>query len=452
VPNFWWRPFTALGLLIFFGLACWALFGATAALAALCAALLLHLLHHWRHIATLNDWLENVDSAEIPRGTGVWDDVFYGLQKLMRRTRHSQSKLSAVLERFQHAAQAIPDGIVMLNEADQIEWCNPVASRHFGLDIERDRGQFIKYLIRQEPFTNYLAAQSYAEPLVFKSPANREMTLSLQLVPFGDGRKLLMSRDVTELERVDTVRRDFVANVSHELRTPLTVVSGFLETFADMDQINPAEGRRYFQLMLEQTRRMERLVEDLLTLSRLESAQNGLPEERIDVPMLLQAIAGDARSLSNGKHDIAVALDAQDGLLGSGDELRSAFGNLVSNAVRYTPPGGKITLRWERKGEEACFSVTDTGEGIEAHHLPRLTERFYRVDHSRSRETGGTGLGLAIVKHVTTRHQARLHIASEAGKGSCFSICFPAHRLLELRPASTGTKAPTSTRAGPAEK
>lgn len=452
MPNFWWRPLIALGLLIFFALLCWAMFGATAALAAACAALLLHLLHHWRNIAALNDWLANADTAELPRGTGVWDDVFYGLQKLMRRTRHSQSKLSAVLERFQHAAQAIPDGIVMLNETDQIEWCNPVASRHFGLDIERDRGQFIKYLIRQEQFTNYLAAQNYTEPLVFKSPANREMTLSLQLVPFGDGRKLLMSRDVTELERVDTVRRDFVANVSHELRTPLTVVSGFLETFADMDQIKPAEGQRYFQLMLDQTRRMERLVEDLLTLSRLESAQNNLGDEHIDVAMLVQAIAGDARSLSSGKHDIAVAIDTPDGLLGREDELRSAFGNLVSNAVRYTPPGGKITLRWERKGEEACFSVTDTGEGIEAHHLPRLTERFYRVDHSRSRETGGTGLGLAIVKHVTTRHQARLHITSEAGKGSCFSICFPAHRLLELRPANTGTQAPTSTRADPAEK
>ena len=435
MPNFWWRPFIALALLIVFGLACWALFGATAALAALCAALLLHLFHHWRHIAALNDWLENVDGTEIPRGgTGVWDDVFYGLQKLMRRTRHSQSQLSAVLERFQHAAQAIPDGIVMLNETDQIEWCNPVASRHFGLDIERDQGQFIKYLIRQEPFINYLAAHNYGEPLVFKSPAKREMTLSIQMVPFGDGRKLLMSRDVTELERVDTVRRDFVANVSHELRTPLTVVSGFLETFADMDQVSPADSRHHFQLMLEQTRRMERLVEDLLTLSRLESAQNMLIEERVNVPVLLQVIAGDARSLSCGKHEISLAIDTSDWLLGSEDELRSAFGNLVSNAVRYTPPGGKIALRWERKGEEACFSVTDTGEGIEAHHLPRLTERFYRVDHSRSRETGGTGLGLAIVKHVTTRHQARLNITSEPGKGSCFGVCFPARRLVEQTP------------------
>ena len=447
MPNFWWRPFIALGLLIFFGLACWVLFGATAALAALCAALLLHLFHHWRHIAALNDWLENVDGAEIPGGTGVWDDVFYGLQKLMRRTRHSQSQLSAVLERFQHAAQAIPDGIVMLNETGQIEWCNPVASKHFGLDIERDQGQFIKYLIRQEPFINYLAAHNYAEPLVFKSPANREMTLSIQLVPFGDGRKLLMSRDVTELERVDTMRRDFVANVSQELRTPLTVVGGFLETFADMDRIKPADSQRYFQLMLEQTRRMERLVEDLLTLSRLESAQNMLTEERVNVPMLLQAIAGDARSLSGGKHEISVAIDTEDWLLGCEDELRSAFGNLVSNAVRYTPAGGDIRIAWKRRGAQAVVSVADNGPGIEARHLPRLTERFYRVDHSRSRESGGTGLGLAIVKHVLTRHQATLEIESAPGAGSTFAAVFPARRLNTAAGAAAAPAAQSGTTA-----
>jgi two-component system phosphate regulon sensor histidine kinase PhoR len=325
----------------------------------------------------------------------------------------------------------MPDGIVILDEADRIEWCNSMAQAHFGLDSERDRGQQISYLLRQPQFADYLNAHNYSEPLTLKSARNRDTTLSIQLVPYGAEQKLLISRDITQLERVEAVRRDFVANVSHEMRTPLTVVGGFLETLLHMERWDEEQTRKHLQLMLDQAHRMQHLVEDLLTLSKLESAQTMLTEERINVPQLVSTLANEARTLSGGRHEIHVALESDLGLLGNEHEIRSAFGNLLSNAVRYTPAAGKITLRWEKKGEEGIFSVQDTGEGIEPQHIPRLTERFYRVDRSRSRETGGTGLGLAIVKHVLSRHQARLQITSGTG-GSTFSACFPANRLLEV--------------------
>jgi two-component system phosphate regulon sensor histidine kinase PhoR len=252
----------------------------------------------------------------------------------------------------------------------------------------------------------------------------------VQLVPFGEGKKLLIGRDITDLERVDAMRRDFIANVSHELRTPLTVVGGFVETLVDAPDLSPADNRGYFNLMLDHTRRMQRLLDDLLTLSQLESAEHALKDESVNMEELAQALQTEAESLSRGRHRIALQIESDAGLKGNLQEIRSALGNLVSNAVRYTPEGGVITLAWRERDGEGVFSVTDTGDGIAAEHIPRLTERFYRVDRSRSRETGGTGLGLAIVKHVLTRHGARLDVQSAPGKGSTFSALFPAQRLL----------------------
>jgi two-component system phosphate regulon sensor histidine kinase PhoR len=259
---------------------------------------------------------------------------------------------------------------------------------------------------------------------------NPDVTLEIQLVPFGDNQKLLLCRDITPLEKIETMRRDFVANVSHELRTPLTVVGGFLETLEDMDHDMPESTRHYFHLMQEQTGRMRRLVEDLLTLSRLESSQNVPQETSIDVPAMLRMVLTEAKSLSNGRHQLSLDCDESLHLNGASEELHSAFGNLVTNAIRYTPDGGDISLSWHLRGNEAVFSVRDTGIGIEPQHLSRLTERFYRVDSSRSRATGGTGLGLSIVKHILTRHQARLEVESESGKGSVFSAVFPAARVV----------------------
>ncbi|MHB1332358.1 MAG: phosphate regulon sensor histidine kinase PhoR [Sulfuriferula sp.] len=429
--DFWWRPALMLGGILFAALLAAALFGVSTGIALFVLGLIGYLVHHLRQMAALIRWLERGERGGIPQAYGAWDDIFYGLERLLRKQKRSTTKLSALLDRFEHAAQAIPDGIVMLNGTDQIDWFNPAASRHFSLDDATDRGQFIGYLIRQAPFHEYLAGHDYSEPLIMKSPASRDVSLSVQLVPFGDKRKMLISRDITQIELIDSMRRDFVANVSHELRTPLTVVGGFLETFADMEHINQADFHRYSDLMQQQTERMRMLVEDLLTLSRLESPQNRLQESAVNVPELAQSLFQDARSLSGEHHQIQLFIECDRWIKGNPDELRSAFGNLVSNAVRYTPHGGSISLRWAVRGGEACFSVSDTGDGIEPQHIPRLTERFYRVDRGRSRETGGTGLGLAIVKHVLTRHQARLLVDSQVGKGSCFAACFPSSRVEE---------------------
>jgi len=377
----------------------------------------------------LSRWLENPDEVDPPDATGTWGDIFYRLQKLQRRQRASRSELTTALEQFEHAAQAVPDGMIILNDNEQIDWCNPASRTYLGLDSDRDRGQFVRYLLRQAHFLEFLDAADYSRRLVCKSPINREVSLSLQLVPFGEGKKLLVARDITELERVDAMRRDFIANVSHELRTPLTVVGGFVETLADAPDLPASESRRYFDLMLDHTRRMQRLLDDLLTLSRLESADHSLKDELVNVQELAQALKAEAESLSRGRHRVSLQLDSGAWLKGNLQEIRSALGNLVSNAVRYTPEGGEIILAWRECDGEAVFSVTDSGEGIAAEHIPRLTERFYRVDRSRSRETGGTGLGLAIVKHVLTRHGARLEIQSIPGKGSTFSAIFPAQRL-----------------------
>src|SRR5574340_141416 len=427
--GFWWRPLGVLASILLVALILWAGSGWIAALGFLAGIQAFVMVRRLWQEFRLSRWLENPDEVDPPDATGTWGDIFYRLQKLQRRQRASRSELSNALEQFEHAAQAVPDAMVILNRSEQIEWCNPASRNFLGLDCDRDRGQFIRYLMRQAYFLDFLDAADYSQRLVCKSPINREITLSLQLVPFGASQKLLVARDITDLERVDAMRRDFIANVSHELRTPLTVVGGFVETLADVRDLPASETRHYYDLMLDHTRRMQRLLDDLLTLSRLESDDHSLKDETVSVAELAQALKSEAESLSRGRHRISLRLDSAASLKGNLQEIRSALGNLVSNAVRYTPDGGEITLAWREREGEGVFAVTDTGEGIAAEHIPRLTERFYRVDRSRSRETGGTGLGLAIVKHVLTRHGARLDIQSTPGKGSTFSAIFPAQRV-----------------------
>jgi two-component system phosphate regulon sensor histidine kinase PhoR len=427
--GFWWRPLSVLASVMLVALILWAGSGWVAALGFLAGVQAFVMLRRLWQEFRLARWLENPDEVDPPDATGTWGDIFYRLQKLQKRQKASRGELTSALEQFEHAAMAVPDGMVILNRSDQIEWCNPASRKFLGLDCERDRGQFVRYLLRQAHFLDFLDAADYSRRLVCKSPINRELTLSLQLVPFGASQKLLVARDITDLERVDAMRRDFIANVSHELRTPLTVVGGFVETLADAPDLPPGESRRYFDLMLDHTRRMQHLLDDLLTLSRLESAEHTLKDEPVNVSELAQVLKGEAESLSRGRHRVKLEIDSGAWLKGNLQEIRSALGNLVSNAVRYTPDGGEITLAWRERNGEGVFSVADTGEGIAAEHIPRLTERFYRVDRSRSRETGGTGLGLAIVKHVLTRHGARLDIQSTPGKGSTFSAIFPAQRV-----------------------
>lgn len=411
----------------------WAIAGRVFALVLFAAGLLFYALMHYRHIAALRRWLQNPKPEAVPQGWGVWDEVFADLYRMLRHQSQSESRLSATLKDFQQASAAMPDGMVILDAADRIEWCNPKAEEHLGLDHVRDKGQQITYLVRQPQFAEYLHSQHFSEPLVLRQSHGADFVLSVQLVPYGDRQKLVISRDITDLERVETMRRDFIANVSHELRTPLTVLGGFLETIAEIKAADGELMRRSVPLMMDQARRMQRLVEDLLTLSRLESAHSPLREEPVNVPDLVRSLYHDACALSGGRHRVTVELAGDDWLNAAEEELRSAFTNLISNAVRYTPERGEIAIGWRRNAEGGVFSVRDTGIGIAPHHLPRLTERFYRVDRSRSRETGGTGLGLAIVKHVLSRHKARLEITSEPGRGSMFRAVFPAERLLAPR-------------------
>jgi two-component system phosphate regulon sensor histidine kinase PhoR len=424
------RSAWALAGITMAGLIAWPLAGSEWALAFVCLGLLLLLAHHVANLAALAGWLRDPLARPVPQGSGAWEEVLVGLYRFVRARTRQEQQLSADLARFRNAGLALPDGVVLLDAHGHIEWCNPIASQYLGLDEQRDLGQPLVNLVRHPDLAAYLQHGDYTEPLTLRLARDGGRVLSLAIIAYGEAQKLLLASDITLAEKVETMRRDFVANVSHELKSPLTVVAGFLETLTD-SEIRLDEERRqgYLAMMREHTQRMQRLVEDLLTLSALESSRGLSDEVLVDVPQLLASVRDEALALSAGRHRIELRIESAVSLLANAQELRSAFGNLVSNAVHYTPAGGDIRLDWGRKGMQAQFSVSDSGPGIEPRHIPRLTERFYRVDHSRSRETGGTGLGLAIVKHVLTRHQAVLEIESEPGKGSCFAAVFPARRV-----------------------
>lgn len=422
----WGKPFSTVILIGVLALFAWPIFGTRGALLLLCAMLLLLLLHHLRNLSELYSWLQKPRVETVPAGSGAWEYVYSPLLRMLKRHRQSEVELNQALTSFQLAGAALPDAVVILDDENRIEWCNPRAEAFFGLDNRRDRGQQITYILRQPQFVEYLESGMFSEPMSLRVSGNTgELVLAVQLVPYGDRKKLVLGRDITRWERLETTRRDFVANVSHEMRTPLTVVGGFLETLEDMQKPDPEMTRRSIKLMQQQTSRMTHLVEDLLTLSRLESTHNPLREEDVNIPELVKALHQDALLLSAGRHRLKSRIDTTHWLKGNTDELRSAFGNLISNAVRYTPENGEIEIGWKDQDGRLAFYVQDTGIGIESQHIDRLTERFYRVDRSRSRETGGTGLGLAIVKHVLNRHQARLDVQSTPGRGSTFAVVFP---------------------------
>jgi two-component system phosphate regulon sensor histidine kinase PhoR len=406
----------------------WGVFSAVVALLFVMLVLLVVMGMHARQLYILAEWLRVPNIETIPEAEGVWGEVFSRLYKMVKRHKQTKQDLATELLNIEQATAAFPEGVVSLNGANRIEWCNPLAEHHFGINAKRDIMQDITYLVRQPEFIDYLHAANYSDPLVMKSARHDDMILSVKLISYGVDKRLLISRDITQWERVETIRRDFVANVSHELRTPLTVVNGFVENLQDMPELSHEKIRRALDLMAEQTRRMDSLVADLLTLSRLENEQSPLRVEIIDMKALLEEVYQDGQMLSAGRHQHSLEMEGPMQLSGNYEELRSAFGNLVSNAVRYTPEGGSIRLRWALHAGQAVFSVQDSGIGIEAQHIPRLTERFYRVDRSRSRETGGTGLGLAIVNCIAQRHQAKLEIESEDGKGSVFTLVFSSER------------------------
>lgn len=404
--------------------------GADFAIAAGMAVLSVPLVYSYINLARLRKYVLQDAVENMPLPSGFWEEVFFRLQRLVRNLKQEIRTVEKQHDRFIEAFQASPNGILMLDDQDQIEWCNEIAERFFGLNFKRDALQRINFLIRRPEFIQYLNRRQFEDPLLLeRMGADANLSLMIQAFPFGQKRHLLLVQDVTDLQKADAMRRDFVANVSHEMRTPITVLMGFLETIQSLD-IDKQQRDQYFDMMMSQAQRMKSLVEDLLTLANLEANTLPAPLQEIKIDTLMALVRNDAEALSHGRHALNFEISTPCNLMGEEREILSAFSNLVSNAIRYTPDIGAVTAKWSVNSQGSGeFSVTDTGPGIASEHLSRLTERFYRVDRSRSRDTGGTGLGLAIVKHIANRHQAQLLIESTPGKGSTFTLRFPKDRI-----------------------
>jgi len=411
----------------YIALASW---GVDWAIASGIVVLAIPLVYSYINLARLRKYAiaDAVESMPLP--SGFWEEVFFRLQRLVRNLKQQIRIIDKQHERFIEAFQASPNGILMLDDQDQIEWCNSISERFFGLVFKRDVMQRINFLIRRPEFVQYLSKRQFEEPLLLERMGpDDNLSLMVQAFPYGEKRHLLLVQDVTDLQKADAMRRDFVANVSHEMRTPITVLMGFLETVQSLD-LERAQQEQYFELMMAQAKRMKSLVEDLLTLANLEANTLPAPMQVVQAQTLMALLKNDAEALSQGRHAFHFESATSSNLIGEERELLSAFSNLVSNAIRYTPDVGSINVKWKVNAQgQGEFSVTDTGPGIAPEHLSRLTERFYRVDRSRSRDTGGTGLGLAIVKHIANRHQGQLQIESTPGKGSTFTLRFPKERI-----------------------
>jgi len=379
-----------------------------------------------RQLLRLHQWLQVQQADEAPpEGHGLWGEVFDSIYRLQRRDQRARGRLQAVIDRVQESTAALKDAVIMLDRDGNLEWWNQAAETLLGLKSPQDNGQSIANLVRHPRFKEYFEQGNYSDALELPSPLNDHLRVQLQITRYGNDEHLMLVRDVTRVHQLEQMRKDFVANVSHELRTPLTVIAGYLETLLDnADAVNP-RWRRALQQMQQQDRRMQSLLNDLLLLAKLEATDYPSDNQPVAVDLLLLSITADAKVLS-GSRNQRISLDADNRLQlkGSETELRSAFSNLIFNAIKYTPDEGSIHIRWWADETGAHLSVQDSGQGIEAKHLPRLTERFYRVDSSRAATTGGTGLGLAIVKHVLLRHRARLEISSVVGQGSVFTCHF----------------------------
>ncbi len=383
---------------------------------------------HLRQLYLVQQWLTHGKQRPRPQGRGVWAPLLDSLERLNRQSRKRKRRLRNFVRRFEHAVAAFPDAAVVLRIDGGILWLNEAATELLGLRHPQDLNHPIANLIRNPLFVEYLEQGSFDEPLAMLSPVDDAIHLLVRIVPYGSNRRLLLARDTTRLNRLEQIRKDFVANVSHELRSPLTVIVGYLETF-EGDERAPEHWRRPLAQMSQQAQRMALIVEDLLKLSRIEHSPGAAPKNPVPIAEMLAGVRNDALGLSEDSHRIHLEAESGERLLGDYNELYSAFANLVFNAIQYTPRGGDIWLRWKYANGGAVLEIEDTGIGVEEHHLPRLTERFYRVDKARSREVGGTGLGLAIVKHVLMRHDAALDIRSQLEVGSTFVCRFPASRL-----------------------
>lgn len=382
------------------------------------------LIHQVIQIHRFEKWLGRMSGGSHPKVSGVWEEIYYHVYRIKKNNKKRKKKLAKMIDQFRQSTEALPDAAVVLGANDEIEWTNKAARDVLGLQ-QNDKGQRIPNLVRFPEFIRYINSGDYSEPVVVPSPVNNHITLSVRIVPYGAGLRLLIAQDVTQLKIMERMRKDFVANVSHELRTPLTVLKGYLETLQDMDDGDSPVLTASFHQMLGQTERMQHLVDDLLLLTRLESQQK--KTACVYVPELLGEICREGDTLSNKRIELTLATDSS--IMGDEQELRSAFTNLLGNALKYSPDDSVVKVRWYKNNSGVVLAVEDQGEGIAKSEISRITERFYRVETKRQKKVSGTGLGLAIVKHVLMRHDAQLVINSELGKGSCFSCHFPIKRL-----------------------
>ncbi|KAB0286242.1 phosphate regulon sensor histidine kinase PhoR [Vibrio fortis] len=392
----------------------------------LLAATVLQLAWHLHNQMRLSAWLWDEKRLTPPSGSGNWESLFNGIYRMQQRQRRKRKELTNLIRRFRNGAESLPDAVVVFRSEGNIVWCNKLAQYLLGFRWPDDSGQPISNLIRTPDFIKYLNKQDFSEPLEMPSPLNVERMLELRIVPYTEGEHLMVVRDVTQLKQLEGMRRNFFANVSHELRTPMTVLQGYLEMTEDPDMVVGPMWSKAHGVMTEQLNRMNSLVNQLLTLSKIEAAPMHELDEVVNVPAMLEVLEKEATSLSGDKeHKLEFDIDKSLRVLADEDQLRSAISNLVYNAVKYTPAGATVKVRWYQTSQGACLDVSDTGDGIEPQHLHRLTERFYRVDKARSRDTGGSGLGLAIVKHALSHHDSHLEIQSEVGVGSRFSFTLP---------------------------
>jgi two-component system phosphate regulon sensor histidine kinase PhoR len=432
----WWFAAGRLLGTVLFGLAIGWLFGRP--WVGLACALVIHLAWQLVNLFRLEWWLRHRSYADAPDVGGVWGEIIAQIVRLHRRKRFHKQRFVQLIRQLQRSTAALPNGVVILNAQREIIWFNRMAARLLNLRRTADLGLRIENLLREPQFAHYLAVQDFSNPVVIRPTTGEDCYLSLQVVPYGDGQQLLLVSDVSRQMRLEAVRRDFVANASHELRSPLTVISGYLETLSQ-DPALDSELRGPVAEMRRQAERMTGIIRDLLELSRLEETDEVVGGESLDVAALMSMLRKDVLARPTHPRDVRALVDSDAHLMGDEPEIHSAFSNLVENAAKYTSPEGSIEMRWWVDDEGAHFSVTDTGMGIPAEHIPRLTERFYRVDAGRSRATGGSGLGLAIVKHVLQRHGAELEVQSVLGSGSTFTCHFPLQRVQQTRPTVTAT-------------
>ncbi|MDP2904006.1 MAG: phosphate regulon sensor histidine kinase PhoR [Methylovulum sp.] len=392
-------------------------------LLALTAALLLT---QFLQIRRFEKWISGGGKGQYPKSSGIWEEIYYHIYRIKKSEKRRKKKLRKLIEQFRQSTEALPDAAVVLRANDEIEWANKAARQMLGLQ-QMDKGQRIPNLVRFPEFIRYLKSGNYSEPVILPSPVNNRIILEVRIIAYGSGLRLLLAQDVTQLKKMQTIRKDFVANVSHELRTPLTVLKGYLETLQDMDDGVSPLLTTSFKEMQGQTERMQHLVDDLLLLTRLETQQK--KQQCIDIPALLSQICKEGDTLENASRRIELTLETSVHIFGEEQDLRSAFTNLLGNALKYSPEDTLVQVRWYQTEDEMILNVEDHGEGIAEADIPRVTERFYRVEAKRRKKVPGTGLGLAIVKHALMRHDARLQITSELGKGSCFSCHFPIKRI-----------------------